>query len=621
MPALLGGGPLADFAARPYNTTMAESYTVLARRYRSQNFDELVGQEAIAQTLKNAITSQRVAHAFLFTGTRGVGKTSVARILAKAINCPNSQGGQPCSTCNTCKAIARGEDMDVIEIDGASNNGVDQVRELRASAGIRPARSPYKIYIIDEVHMLSTGAFNELLKTLEEPPEHVKFIFATTDVHKVPATIISRCQRFDFKNIPTNRIAEHLTRICTQEGVQADAEALHRIARLGNGSMRDALSLLDRVLSLGEKHITEKLLEELLGKPATAAIAELVGAIAEGDAAGALRKSDALLREGMGAEQLLGEVIDFLRNLMLVSVCGKETDLLEVATESRSVFTGMAGKFDAATLVHMIALCEQVLRSQKSATTGRPLFDALMVRLAMTEQFSSISELMQGGGAAGGAQKKNELSGTALTSPEPTRQESSAPPSVFQEMKQALQRGAATVQATAATVTPGGRPRVAPPANGGPVTPPAAPVEPSITAAPTGPASLWSLVRSRLVADKNGSIDTILAANSKLVSCDKAAGEATVEIPPHLESYAQDRPRQLLEEAFSAVIGRATRVTFTIATEATARPDAVRRASPVAQRVPPELLDAVRATPIVQRIIETLGGDVTTVEILGSGNE
>jgi DNA polymerase III subunit gamma/tau len=374
---------------------MAETYTVLARRYRSQTFDELVGQEAIAQTLKNAIKTNRVAHAFLFTGTRGVGKTSAARILAKAINCQNrSPDGNPCGQCNACKATARGDDIDVIEIDGASNNSVDQIRELRQSAGIRPARSPYKIYIIDEVHMLTGGAFNALLKTLEEPPEHVKFIFATTDVHKVPATIISRCQRFDFKNIPTARIAAHLKQIVKDEGLAAEDEALHRIARLGNGSMRDALSILDRVLSLGEIHITDKLLEGLLGKPPTAAIGDLVQALSQGDAAAAITKSDALLREGMGVEQVLGELIEFLRNLMLVVTCGKDTELLEVPAESRAVFVALAGKYDAPTLVHLMALCEQTLRSLKASTMHRPLFDALIVRLALAEQFTNLRELL-----------------------------------------------------------------------------------------------------------------------------------------------------------------------------------------------------------------------------------
>lgn len=377
---------------------MADAYTVLARRYRSQTFDELVGQEAIAQTLKNAIKTNRVAHAFLFTGTRGVGKTSAARILAKAINCPHrAADGNPCGKCDTCKAIARGEDIDVIEIDGASNNSVDQIRELRQSAGIRPARSPFKIYIIDEVHMLSTGAFNALLKTLEEPPEHVKFIFATTDVHKVPATIISRCQRFDFKNIPTARIAAHLKQVVKDEGAKADEDAIFRIARLGNGSMRDALSILDRVLSLGEKQITDKILEELLGKPPIAVIGQLVEAIANGDAAAAITRSDALIKEGMGVEQILSETIEFFRNLMLVATCGETTDLLDVPSESRGIYTSLAGKFDGPTLVHLIALCEQTLRSLKGSTMHRPLFDALVVRLSLSDQFSSIRQIMANG--------------------------------------------------------------------------------------------------------------------------------------------------------------------------------------------------------------------------------
>jgi DNA polymerase III subunit gamma/tau len=385
-----------------YNSArMAEAYTVLARRYRSQTFDELVGQEAIAQTLKNAIRTNHVAHAFLFTGTRGVGKTSAARILAKAINCPQRrEDGNPCGECNSCKAIARGDDLDVIEIDGASNNGVDNIRELRQAAGIRPARSPFKIYIIDEVHMVTTSAFNALLKTLEEPPEHVKFIFATTEVGKVPATILSRCQRFDFKNIATARIVEHLKGIVKDEKLTADEESLHRIARLGNGSMRDALSILDRVLSLGEKHISDKTLEDLLGKPASAAMGELVAALAAGDAAGALTRGDKLLQEGMGVEQILSELIDFFRNLMLVATCGKETELLDVPAEARAMYAGLAGKYDVPTLVHLMALCEQGQRSLKASTMHRPLFDALVVRLALAEQFTSLRELLAAGSGA-----------------------------------------------------------------------------------------------------------------------------------------------------------------------------------------------------------------------------
>jgi DNA polymerase-3 subunit gamma/tau len=226
------------------------AYTVLARRYRSRTFSELVGQEAIVKTLQTAVRQNRVAHAYLFTGTRGVGKTSTARLFACALNAVNDKGKE---VPEIAEAIMKGNDTDTIEIDAASNNSVDQARELIANAAYRPLRGRKKVYIIDEVHMLSTQAFNALLKTMEEPPEHVVFILCTTETHKVPATIQSRCQRFDFRNISTAIISKHLGEVVKQEGVTAEPELLHMVARLGNGSMRDALSLMDRLLAAGEK--------------------------------------------------------------------------------------------------------------------------------------------------------------------------------------------------------------------------------------------------------------------------------------------------------------------------------------------------------------------------------
>jgi DNA polymerase-3 subunit gamma/tau len=272
------------------------AYTVLARRYRSRNFDELVGQEAIATTLKNAIAAGRVAHAFLFTGTRGVGKTSSARILAKALNCEKGPTPTPSSTCAICQDIARGEDVDVIEIDGASNTSVEDVRQLRNNAIYRPARARFKIYIIDEVHMISTSAFNALLKTLEEPPEHVKFIFATTEPNKVPITIQSRCQRFDFKPISKSQIAEQIRHILSEEKIEADPAVVDRVARLANGSMRDALSLLDQILSVGQTKITPQLADQFLPVPPIEQYAELIRAALAHDAAGVLKQTDVILR-------------------------------------------------------------------------------------------------------------------------------------------------------------------------------------------------------------------------------------------------------------------------------------------------------------------------------------
>src|SRR4051812_35857679 len=229
----------------------ARQYVVVARRYRPQDFSQLIGQGQVSQALANAITTNRVGHAYLFTGARGVGKTSTARIFAKALNCVNGPTTTPCGVCDICQGIASGGDVDVIEMDGASNRGIDQVRELRSNVNLRPSRARYKIYIIDEVHMLTREAFNALLKTLEEPPEHVKFIFCTTEADRIPITILSRCQRFDFAPIEMRSIVDRLHQICAAEGVQAEPEALQIVARRAAGSMRDSQSLLEQLLSFG----------------------------------------------------------------------------------------------------------------------------------------------------------------------------------------------------------------------------------------------------------------------------------------------------------------------------------------------------------------------------------
>jgi DNA polymerase III subunit gamma/tau len=370
------------------------SYTVLARRYRSRSFDEVVGQEPIANTLLNAVKAGRVAHAYLFCGTRGVGKTTVARLFAKALN-----GGAP----DVDDAIMQGRDTDTIEIDAASNTGVDNVRDLIANAAYRPLRGKFKVYIIDEVHMLSTSAFNALLKTMEEPPEHVKFILCTTDPQKVPATIQSRCQRFDFRNIPAALIARHLAAVVKQEGLAAEPELLQQIARLGNGSMRDSLSLLDRVLATGEKKLTLALLGQLLGLPDRELIAALVAAFADSDPAAALQRNDELLQRGISVDQLLDTLLGRLRDLMILAACGPATTLVDLSDASRESEAALAARFDAAGLVHMIALCENVQRAAKNSAVPRALLDALIVRLAMTEKLADVTALGAGSPQPAGA--------------------------------------------------------------------------------------------------------------------------------------------------------------------------------------------------------------------------
>lgn len=363
------------------------AYTALARRYRSTDFDTVVGQEAVARTLAKAIEQGRVAHAYLFCGTRGVGKTSMARIFAKAL-----AGGGP----EVDKAIMEGRDSDVIEIDAASNRGVDNARELIANAGYMPLRGKLKVYIIDEVHMLTKEAFNALLKTMEEPPEHVKFILCTTEANKVPPTIQSRCQRFDFRMIPASRIADHLREVSEQEGVQADDDLLSAVARLGAGSMRDALSLLDRLMAAGDKMLTLARLEELLGLPDRELLGRIVDAIAQGDSRSCLEAGDELLRLGISPELALETLATRLRDLMVLHVCGEHTPLVELSDTARQSEWARARSFDAPTLSHMIALCETAQRVCRESSAPRAMFDAALVRLAMAERFAELTALAAG---------------------------------------------------------------------------------------------------------------------------------------------------------------------------------------------------------------------------------
>ena len=384
------------------------SYTVLARRFRPRDFDELVGQEPIARTLTNAVASGRAAHAYLFCGTRGVGKTSMARILAKALNVSDDLAQADEIT----EAIFRGDDLDVIEIDGASNRGINEAKDLIAGAGLSPARCEYKIYIIDEVHMLTSAAFNALLKTMEEPPAHVKFILCTTEAQKIPATIQSRCQRFDFRPLSTSQIAGQLKKILEQEKVEADEHVITQIARLGRGSMRDALSLLDRLLASGEK-LTGELLEQMLGLPDQALVSTLTDAIASGDAAATLTAGESLLAGGSSIDQALETLIEHLRQLMLIAACGDDTELADLAGPARQAAVQQAQHFDSAGIVHMIAICDAAARNVKSSAAARAIFDATIVRLAMSEHLADVAALLSKTGSiesteGGSVRKKKE---------------------------------------------------------------------------------------------------------------------------------------------------------------------------------------------------------------------
>ncbi|MCC6276735.1 MAG: DNA polymerase III subunit gamma/tau [Oligoflexia bacterium] len=296
------------------------SYQVLARKLRPQSFTELIGQDHVATTLLNALKSGRMPHALLFTGARGVGKTSTARILAKSLRCQNAKEFVPCHECVDCQEITSGRSVDVIEVDGASNNGVENIRELRETVGYMPSRGKYKIYIIDEVHMLSTSAFNALLKTLEEPPAHVVFIFATTEPHKIPVTILSRCQRFDFRRIPTRQVATRLQEIVSAEGVKAESQALWLVARESEGSMRDSLSLLEQIITYCGNTITHKQVIEVLGLTDRTILGQMLQAIVSRDVKMVLDIVERIFYQGYDPKQFAQDLLESLRNLMIVKL-------------------------------------------------------------------------------------------------------------------------------------------------------------------------------------------------------------------------------------------------------------------------------------------------------------
>ena len=311
------------------------SYTALYRKFRPTTFEEVRGQDHIVTTLKNQIQAGRIGHAYLFCGTRGTGKTTIAKILARAVNCENPKDGSPCNECAACRAILDGVSTNVIEIDAASNNGVDNIREIREEVSYRPTQGRYKVYIIDEVHMLSTGAFNALLKTLEEPPEYVIFILATTEVNKIPVTILSRCQRYDFRRITIDTIAGRLQELMEREGVEAEEKAVRYVARAADGSMRDALSLLDQCIAfyLGQKLTYDKVLD-VLGTVDTEVFSRLLRRALDRDAAGCIRILEEMVVRGREMGQFVNDFTWYLRNLLLVKSSDELEDVLDVSTEN-----------------------------------------------------------------------------------------------------------------------------------------------------------------------------------------------------------------------------------------------------------------------------------------------
>lgn len=356
-------------------------YQVLYRKWRPQSFADVVGQPHVTASLSGAVKSGRLSHAYLFTGSRGTGKTSCAKILAKAVNCEHPVDGSPCNQCDTCRGIDSGAVLDVIEIDAASNNGVDNIRDLREEANYTPTAAKYRVYIIDEVHMLSTGAFNALLKTLEEPPEHVKFILATTEVHKLPSTILSRCQRFDFKRIEPQDIAERLLFVANAENIALTKDGAMLIARISDGAMRDALSLLDRCAAYGEE-ITEAVVSDAAGLAGREHLFALTAAVASRDSAKTLTLLNALYQNACNMERLIADLLAHFRNMMLARSVPNYKDLIVCPQAELEKIAVQAQDFTLARILAAMDILHETAVRLKAGASGRTAVEMALLRLA-----------------------------------------------------------------------------------------------------------------------------------------------------------------------------------------------------------------------------------------------
>ena len=370
------------------------SYQVIARKWRPQTFDDIVGQDAVAQTLKNAILHNRVAHAYLFAGARGVGKTSTARILAKALNCQNGPTTDPCNLCDTCQEITAGNSIDVLEIDAASNRGIDEIRELRENVKYAAAKDRYKVFIIDEVHMLTTEAFNALLKTLEEPPPQVVFVLATTELHKVPSTILSRCQHFNFRAISYQEILSQLSRIAASEQIQISHESLHAIARASEGSMRDAQSQLEQIISFCGKEIRDELVKELLGVVPHQMLEDFTQAIIQSDARELVRLVDRLVQSGLSLQHFVREMISHVRNLMMLKIIGTDPQLIPLAPAEMARGREIADQFTEEDLTRFFGILVSTESDMRWSSQPRFHLEMGLMKILQVKKLVSIEELL-----------------------------------------------------------------------------------------------------------------------------------------------------------------------------------------------------------------------------------
>ena len=551
------------------------SYLVLARKYRPQRFSELVGQEHVARTLTNAIAQNRVHHAFLFTGARGVGKTSAARILAKALSCVKGPTAEPCGVCEPCVEIAAGNSVDVVEIDGASNTGVDDVRTLREGVRYLPAKGRLKIYIIDEVHMLSTSAFNALLKTLEEPPAHVVFIFATTEAHKIPTTILSRTQRYDFKLIPTAQLVTHLEGILKAESIPFEADGLRLLARQAAGSVRDGLSLLDQVIAyVGDAAITRDVVSEVLGVADRTLLVDLARHALERDVAATLRLLAAAVERGLDLGQLARAFLGLLRDIEVVARVGGGDlgDLIDATPDEIEALRALAGTATGGAADRVPVLFDRWARAVEEAGKAaqpRLILEMAAVDLCQAEPLEPLGDLLDrlealegrlGGGGGGGAPTTDGSRGGGRTPQAP--------------VARALPAAAQVAAVAPARIVP--VPPV-PAANGHAAPAPAANGHAAAGNGAPAPAEAWR--RARGVLEQRRPRLGALLANASVL--DMGPGAITLGFADRTDIDTAEKNRADIEQALTAEFGGPVRLTVKQDAGATAPP--VMRAETIAE--------------------------------------
>jgi DNA polymerase-3 subunit gamma/tau len=521
------------------------SYLVLARKYRPQRFEDLIGQEHVARTLTNAIALGRVHHAFLFTGARGVGKTSAARILAKALCCAQGPTATPCGACDFCKEIASGQSVDVLEIDGASNTGVDDVRQLREGVRYLPSKGKKKVYIIDEVHMLSTSAFNALLKTLEEPPPHVVFVFATTEVHKIPSTIMSRCQRYDFKLIPTARLVEHLSGILTAEKIAFEVEGLRVVARQAAGSVRDGLSLLDQVIAyVGDQAITGERVAEVLGVADRRLLFQLVEAALARDVGQALRLVTHAVDRGVDLGQLAKAFLAHLHDVEIAGLVPEAGEVIDASADELAEARALAGRAPRGLLGAMFDRWARAVEEAGKSQSPRLILEMALVDLCFAEPLAPLGDLLQ---------RLEEMEGRLSTAgPAPAKAPArptavaATPPPPVSATPRGEKAPVATPPPPVSATSRGEKEAAAAPASATPPEPP-----PAVTS----PAERWRRIRAQF--DDRA---LLAAALDHGEVTEWEAGRLTLVLPDKLTLDQVEKNRKDVERAIGAVAGQPTQL-------------------------------------------------------------